>query len=109
VVAIAQKVTTEPGTVLKLLAEAGLPKVELEITKAEYGSGGSQKDVTEILRKHVSDSQLISLPSNNYNELFGGDPAPGAPKQLKIQYKLNGKPAEAALTENALVILALPK
>jgi HEAT repeat protein len=106
--AIAQKLGGKGLDVSELVAKAGLGKVKLEIVKAEYGSGSTQKDVTSILKKHAGDLQLISLPAT-YNEAFGGDPAAGTAKQLKVQYKINGKPGEATFAENALIILPMPK
>jgi HEAT repeat protein len=107
--AIAQKVGNKVDGVQKLLADAGLGKVKVEIVKAEYGAGATQKDVTELLKKQTGDVQLIGLPADGYNASFGGDPVPGTPKQLKIQYRLNGKPGEATFAENALIILPMPK
>ena len=52
---------------------------------------------------------LITLPGDTYNGAFGGDPAPGVAKQLKVQYKLNDKAGEATFAENALIVLPLPK
>jgi hypothetical protein len=52
---------------------------------------------------------LVVLASPNYNEAFGGDPAPNVPKQLKIQYKIDGKPGEVTLSENATILLPMPK
>lgn len=106
--AIAQKVGNTEG-VQQLLAQAGLGKVKVEIIKAEYGAGDKQKDVTEILRKQLAGVQLISLAADNYNSAFGGDPVPGTPKQLRIQYRLNEKSGEATFAENAVIILPLPK
>lgn len=105
---IAQKLGTSPE-VRELLSNIEFGKVKLEIIKAEYGAGNNQKDVTEILQKHASDTQLISLASNNYNECFGGDPAPDTPKQLKLQYKLNDVPGEVSLPENSLIIIPVPR
>jgi hypothetical protein len=48
-------------------------------------------------------------PSSTYNDSFGGDPAPNTPKQLRVQYKIDGHPAEATFAENRLIILTLPK
>jgi HEAT repeat protein len=107
--AIAQKLGSKGEEVRELLTQAGLEKVKLEIVKAEYGSGDSLKDVTEVLQQQARDLQLLTLASANYNEAFGGDPAPNTPKQLKIQYKINGKPGEASFAENALIILPIPK
>lgn len=110
-IAIAQKLTGKApaAKVGEQLAAAGLGKVKLEIIKAEYGSGDTQRDVTEVFTKLAPETQFITLPSPNYNEAFGGDPAPNTVKQLKVQYKLNDKLAEATFPENALIILPLPK
>jgi HEAT repeat protein len=107
--AIAQKLGGKGLDVSELVAKAGLSKVKLEIVKAEYGAGSTQRDVTLLLQKQARDLQLISLPSATYNEAFGGDPAPGAAKQLKVQYRINGKLGEATFAENALIILPIPK
>ena len=50
--------------------------MKLEILKAEYGMGAETKDVTAILRRYARNYRVIFLPSANYNEAFGGDPAP---------------------------------
>jgi HEAT repeat protein len=107
--AIAQKVGNKVEGVQKLLTDAGLGKVKVEIIKAEYGAGATQKDVTSVLQKQLADVQLIGLPADDYNTAFGGDPVPGTPKQLKIQYRVDGKPGEATFAENALIILPMPK
>jgi len=106
---IAQKLGDKGDEVRGLLAKAGLEKVKVQIVKAEYGAGSTQVDVTATLRKHLGDTQLIALPATTFNASFGGDPAPGAVKQLKIQYQINGKAGEAAFAENALIILPMPK
>lgn len=107
--AIAQKLGGKVEGVQQLLAQAGLSQVKLEIVKAEYGAGDTQKDVTAAVRKQLAGVQIISLGAKDYNTAFGGDPAPGIPKQLKIQYRLNDKPGEATFAENAAIILPLPK
>jgi hypothetical protein len=106
---IAQKIGTQNAEVAPLLAKAGFDKVKLEIVKAEYGAGSTQKDVTAILRKQIGDLPLLSLPAKDYNSSFGGDPVPGSLKQLKIQYRLNGKAGEATFAENDLIVLPIPK
>ncbi|MDB5348304.1 MAG: hypothetical protein JWP89_6681 [Schlesneria sp.] len=109
VMAIAQKLNTKGDEVAELLSKGGLGKVKLEIVKAEYGAGPTQKDVTETLQKQASDFQLVSLPQSGYNEAFGGDPAPNTVKQLKVQYRINGKDGQATFAENALIVLPMPK
>ena len=106
---IAQKLGSKGANVSDLLAKAGLEKVKLEIIKAEYGSGSTQKDVTTILKKHAGDLPLITLSATTYSGSFGGDPLPGTAKQLKVQYKMNGKTGEASFAEDALIVLPMPK
>ena len=107
--AIAQKVGGAGFDASDLLSGIGLEKVKLEIIKAEYGAGTTQKDVTAAVRKQAGDSRLITLESASYNACFGGDPSPGVVKRLKIQYRINGKAGEASFAENGMIILPLPK
>ena len=107
--AIATKLIGKGNDMSALLSESGLETVKLEIVKAEYGSESTQKDVTAVLREQAGNSPLILLASTSYNECFGGDPVPGADKQLKIQYEINGKAGEASFVEDALIILPAPK
>ena len=93
----------------QIVSHAKLNKVKLEIVKAEYGAGAKQKDVTKMLQKQVANVQLISLPSPSYAATFGGDPMPGTPKKLTIQYRINGKAGDESFAENSLVILPMPK
>ena len=90
------------------LDEDYLDDLKLEIIKAEYGAGSTFKDVTAVLREHAGDLPLIVLPSGKYNASFG-DPLPGGRKQLKIQYRINGKAGRASFAEDALIILPVPK
>jgi HEAT repeat protein len=106
---VAQKTRGHDDEVLVLLGQAGLPKMNVEVVKAEYGAGGSQKDVTDVLQRGVTDQPVLVPPSSTYNDSFGGDPAPNTPKQLRVQYKIDGHPAEATFAENRLIILTLPK
>lgn len=107
--AIAQKLGGKTADARQVLAQAGLDKVKLEIVKAEYGAGATQKDVTEVLRKQAAGLPLISLPAEGYNASFGGDPLPGTPKQLKVQYRINDKAGEALFAENEVILLPMPK
>jgi HEAT repeat protein len=106
--AIAQKIGGS-ADVQKLLAQVGQDPVKVEIIKAEYGAGDKRVDVTAILRKHVRDFPLIVLPSSSYNSAFGGDPAGGVVKQLKVQYRMDGKAGEASFQEDATIMLPMPK
>ena len=106
---IAQKLGAKGVDVKELLTSAGMDKMKIEIVKAEYGAGTTQKDVTEVLQKQIGDLPLIVLGSDGYNGSFGGDPVPGSVKQLKVQYKINGKAGEASFAENATIILPMPK
>lgn len=109
VVAIAQKLGTAGPQVLEALNKAGLEKAKIEIVKAQYGAGSTWKDVTAIVRKQAGDSRLIMLEGGVSNAGLGGDPAPGQVKQLKVQYRVNGKDGEVAFAENSLLLLPQPK
>jgi hypothetical protein len=106
---IAGKTGDRSAQLQKILAGLGHGIVKIEIVKADYGAGTSVKDVTTILRKHVHDFPVIVLPSPSYNATFGGDPAPGLVKQLKVQYRMAGKPGEVTFAENATIQLPRPK
>ncbi len=106
---VAQKLGAKGVDVKDMLAKAGFDKMKLEIVKAEYGSGETQKDVTEVVKKQVTDLPLITLVSASYNTSFGGDPAPGTEKKLKIQYRINEKTGEASFAENSVIVLPMPK
>jgi hypothetical protein len=62
-----------------------------------------------MLRKRAGDLPLITLAAGSYNASFGGDPASGVVKKLRVQYRINGKSGEASFAENALIILPMPK
>lgn len=106
---IAQKVGGKGVDVSALMAAAGLDKVKVEIVKAQYGAGKTQKDVTAVLRKRARNTPVITLVSGSYNTDFGGDPSPGVVKQLSVEYRINGKDGKASFAENALIILPMPK
>lgn len=107
--AIAERTRAEPAEIRKLLAYMHYAPMKVEILRAEYGIGKQYRDVTEMLRRQVHDFPVIALPAAGYNAAFGGDPAQGVPKELKIQYRINGKPGEVSLPENATIVLPVPK
>lgn len=102
-VTMAQKLQPTPR-VAELLTQMGHKPVKVEIVKAEYGGNGTYRDVTEALRQHVGNLAFIALPSG-YNGTLGGDPAPGVPKELKIQYKIDDQAGEVTFPENAPIVL----
>jgi hypothetical protein len=106
---ITQKIMDKSPDARDLLATIGLKPMALEIIKAEYGAGTSHRDVTKTLLTLGNQLAVIKLPTGSYNDAFGGDPAPGAVKQLKIQYRLDGKMGEATFPENAPIALPMPK
>ncbi|HEY2146859.1 MAG TPA: hypothetical protein VGH32_02915, partial [Pirellulales bacterium] len=57
--AIAQKLGGNSPEVQKLLADAGVEPLKIEIVKAEYGAGSTQKDVTDALKQHLQGLPLI--------------------------------------------------
>ena len=91
------------------MSQVGHGSMKIEILKAEYGAGDKFKDVTGVLKRVVHDFPVIMLPADDYNASFGGDPASGVVKQLKIRYRMNGKPGEVSFAENATIVLPMPK
>jgi HEAT repeat protein len=106
---IAQKVKGDRTAVRQALAEIGVKPVKIEIVKAEYGAGNSKRDVTEALKKDVGDFSVINLHAPSFNKSFGGDPAPGATKQLVVEYRLDGQSGKATFAENEVIMLPTPK
>jgi len=104
-----QKLGDKAGNARELLSKLGIEPVKVEIIKAEFGAGTKQKDVTDTLQQRVGNLPLISLPSPSYSKSFGGDPAPGSAKRLKVEYRINGKAGEASFPEDAIVMLPMPK
>ena len=75
-----------------------------------YCTGGIRcEKASAMLRKRASNLPLITLASTSYNSSFGGDPAPGVKKKLRIQYRINGKSGESSFAENALIVLPMPE
>ncbi len=107
--AMMKKLGGDPAKARDVLTKAGIDPVKLEIVKAEYGAGNTSKDVTETLKKCVDGLPLIMLPAASYNDSFGGDPVPGTPKILKVQYQMNGRAGDVTFPENALIVLPMPK
>ena len=105
---VAQKMKGDPAEAKELLAKIGLEPLKVEIVKAEYGAGATQRDVTAALQKQARGLTVITLTAP-YNDVFGGDPIPGTAKQLKVQYRINGKAGEATFAENAVIELPNPK
>ncbi len=106
---IAEKLKAKGVDVRALVTGDKLDPVKLEIVRAEYGAGDTRKDVTKIVRKQAGNSRWINLASSSYNASFGGDPVPGQVKELKIQYRIDGKSGETSFEENALILLPLPE
>ena len=106
--AIVQKLGGQAGDVQKLLEQIGQKAVKVEIVKAQYGAEGNFKDVTQVLRQHVIDVPIIILPSPNYNASLGGDPVPGTPKMLKIEYRIDGRAGSHTFSENEKIVLPMP-
>src|SRR5207248_2989707 len=106
---IAQKVGGDRADVRQLLAKIGVKPVKLEIVKAQYGAGTTQRDVTDALQKEVQDFPVINLRAGSYNKTFGGDPAPGSPKELIVHYRIDGKSGEASFPENVVIMLPVPE
>ncbi|MFG0288663.1 MAG: HEAT repeat domain-containing protein [Rhodopirellula sp. JB044] len=105
---IAQELDRTP-VVEQLLAKMDLREVDIEIVRATYGSSSENVDVTARLQKLAGKLPIILLDNPNYNSTFGGDPAPGAKKELHIEYRIDGLPGNVTFDENAAIVFPLPR
>ena len=64
------------------------PARTLEIKRATYGKGAQVADITGKVRQAVVSGSLNLLAENS---LSGGDPAPGVPKELRVEFSIDGK------------------
>ena len=106
---IARKFIDEGADSKEVLAKIGVKPVDVEIVKAVYGSGDAVRDVTQALQQQVRGLPLITLSAASFNKSFGGDPAPNMPKELKVQYRMNGKAGDVSFPENAVIVLPMPE
>ncbi len=106
---IVRKLGDKQPELREMLAQIGIKPVKVEITKAEYGAGATERDVTKALQKEVCEYPIIMLRLPRYRDNFGGDPVPGTPKQLVVHYRIDGKPGEATFPEDAIIVLPMPK
>ena len=106
---ISQKIGGSLADVQKLRDQFGLKPLKIEIVKAEYGAGDKWKDVTKTVQRAVSGLHSIALSSSKYNDAFGGDPAPGVAKVLKIEYRIDGKAGNVTFPEDKPILLPAPK
>jgi hypothetical protein len=107
--AIAQRIGGVSDQVRKIVSQVNHGSMKIEIVKAEYGAEGKFVDVTGILKQVAHDFPVLTLAVDDYNSAFGGDPASGVVKQLKIRYRMNGKPGQISFPENATIVLPMPK
>ena len=74
---------------------------ELEIIEALYGKNTTWLDVTEEIKKLVTNSTLNVKVSNDIK----GDPLVRVVKELKVKYKLNGKAKYKVVNEGEILTL----
>ncbi|TWT84183.1 HEAT repeat protein [Planctomycetes bacterium CA13] len=104
---VVAKQLTASEEAMTLLKELHYEPIDVKIIEATYGAGELQKDVTKAVRNAVGDIPYVALPNSSFNQSFGGDPAPGEKKLLKIKYQLDGKEGEAVFRENTSVVLPM--
>ena len=70
----------------------------LQIVRASYGAGSQSIDVTNLLQRHVSSDNRLSMHINN--DTMGADPAPHIHKELRVQYVYNGNRQDTVVPES---------
>lgn len=84
-------------------ALAGQPQLAIQKALYQTADGETKADVTDRVKAMVRDGRLSLTVTN---EALGGDPARGIPKQLRVEYTLDGKPLVAVAKERE--VLELP-
>jgi len=94
--------------IVKDAQQAAKPVYELTILKAEYGAFDDSDDteqgiadVTKAVRRMIKRGTRSILASNG----LWGDPASNVPKEMKIDYTLNGEAQSVKVRENQAVEL----
>ena len=82
------------------------PAETLEIKKATYGNGVQAADVTDKVRQAVVSG---SLNLQAENSLSGGDPAPNVPKELRVEFSINGKDEIKVIPEGKSITIGAAK
>jgi hypothetical protein len=82
----------------KVVAARPASSSSLVIRKAVYGAGDRVVDVTEKVRAARGMVQVD-------NTLAGGDPAPNVPKELRVDYQIDGQTQSAAVQEHGSLSL----
>jgi len=70
-------------------------KHDLEILNAQYGAQDQWVEVTEHLNNRIRDGALVVKASND----IAGDPIDGVAKELRVQYRLDGKTLTKSVQE----------
>ncbi|MBA4260076.1 MAG: hypothetical protein C0446_13005 [Chitinophaga sp.] len=73
----------------------------LEILNATYKTTSAEVDVTQVVRQRVSNNKLIIIANND----LAGDPHPGVPKTLKLNYRVGNKSFSIQANEGDTVII----
>lgn len=86
------------------IAEASAQNVSIE--KAVYGvlPDGPQEDVTDTIAHQVVNQGRDTIYADND---LGGDPAPGEPKQLRVDYTVDGVPGSRTIDEGESMSIAI--
>jgi HEAT repeat protein len=106
---VGPRIIKDRSELREILAQAGVKPMKIEIVKAQYGSNSNKRDVTQVLQKDAGEFPVINLHASSFNKTFGGDPAPNEPKQLIVQYRINGKSGDATFAENDVIMLPMPQ
>jgi hypothetical protein len=74
----------------------------LRIIKATYGVGNAQMEVTEILRRRITNNQLAINVNNN---VFGHDPFVGMRKKCLVRYQTENGIFETSIPEDQTIVI----
>lgn len=98
--------TTDFSDAKPLATYQAAPAGVLEIRKAIYGHGSKTADVTVKVRQSVVSGSLNLQVDNS---LSGGDPAPNEPKELRVEYSIDGKDESTVVAEGQSITIGAAK
>lgn len=75
------------------------------VIKALYGELDTSNRIADVTKELTSYIRGGRLSVRADNSLFGGDPAPLVPKELRVDYLLNGVVKHIAVSENQMLVL----
>jgi hypothetical protein len=96
------------GSLAPVAAKPAVGSDDITVQKAMYGAANvAWKDVTQVVASLLTAARARGEQLSLFvrNETFGGDPAPGVVKILRVDYELRGRMTNAEFQEGTTAVL----